>query len=94
MYEFFCFFGFYFIQTTFRFAGALKLEEVVRALSTLFARYSTVPVRGKFARLREVLLVLTSDSTTPASIFTENFTQLTSNEVEAFISLRVDISMN
>ncbi len=85
-------------QTNFRFAGALKFEEVVRALSSMFSRYSSVPMRGKFSRLREILLVLTSDSGTssggPASgggLITDNFTQLTAAEVEAFVALRVDL---
>ncbi len=78
-----------FRQNSFSFAGALKLEEVVRALTALFSRYSSVPVRGKFSRLREVLLVLTSEG--GASLVTDNFTQLTAGEVESFAALRVDL---
>jgi hypothetical protein len=77
-------------QTTFRFAGALKLEEIVRALTALFGRHSSVPVRGRFSRLREVMLVLTSDSTATSNMIADSFTQLTANEVDAFISLRLD----
>mmetsp|Transcript_50015 Transcript_50015/g.87331 ORF Transcript_50015/g.87331 Transcript_50015/m.87331 type:complete len:265 (-) Transcript_50015:71-865(-) len=77
-------------QTTFRFAGALKLEEIVRSVSSLFSRFSSVPVRGRFSRLREVMLVLTADSATPTSAIADSFTQLTSSEVEAFLVLRLD----
>ena len=78
-------------QTTFRFAGALKMEEIVRTLSSLFSRYSSVPIRGRFSRLREIMLILTSDTTTNSNLISENFTQLNSNEVEAFLILRLDI---
>jgi hypothetical protein len=78
------------MQTTFRFAGALKLEEIVRSLSALFSRFSSVPVRGRFSRLREVMLVLTSDVTSPTGLMADSFTQLTASEVEAFLVLRVD----
>jgi hypothetical protein len=37
------------------------------------------------------MLVLTSDGSTPTSVIAENFTQLTLNEVEAFIALRIDV---
>ena len=47
----------YVTTSTFRFAGALKFEECVRAISATFTRFSTVPIRGKFSRLREVMLV-------------------------------------
>jgi hypothetical protein len=66
------------------------LEEIVRALTALFGRHSSVPVRGRFSRLREVMLVLTSDSTATSSMIADSFTQLTANEVDAFISLRLD----
>ena len=80
-------------QTTFRFAGALKLEEIVRSVSSLFSRFSSVPVRGRFSRLREVMLVLTADSATPSSVIADSFTQLTGSEVEAFLVLRLDSSV-
>lgn len=70
------------------------MEEVIRALSLLFTRYSTLPVRGKFARLREIMLVLTADSSTPSLSLAENFSQLTATEVESFLNLRVDINHN
>jgi hypothetical protein len=88
-------------QTSFRFAGALKLEEIVRALSSVFGRHSSLPVRAHFSRLREVMLVLTADASTistgaggqvgGAGAFTENFSQLTASEVEVFLSLRLDV---
>ncbi len=82
------------MQTTFRFAGALKLEEIVRSLSALFSRFCSVPVRGRFSRLREVMQVLTSDTTMPLGMIGDSFTQLTSSEVEAFLILRVDAVSN
>jgi len=51
---------------------------------------STAPIRGKFSRLREVLLVLTADVSSPANAFADNFSHLTINEVRAFVALRVD----
>ncbi len=49
-----------------------------------------MPVRGRFSRLREVMLVLTADSATPTSAIADSFTQLTPSEVEAFLVLRLD----
>jgi hypothetical protein len=56
---------------------------------------SSVSIRGKFARLREILLVLTSDvSSAPTATIilqlAENFVHLTNSEVAAYIALRVD----
>jgi hypothetical protein len=81
-----------FLKTNFRFSGALKLEEIVRALSAMFTRFSSSPVRGKFSRLRELMLVLTSDSSTPAAAaaVSENLTHLTASEVDVILALRVD----
>ncbi len=69
-------------------AGALKLEEIVRSLSALFSRHSSVSIRGKFSRLREIMMVLTADSS--LSVVNENFATLTTNEVDAFYGLRID----
>eukprot|EP01034_Spumella_vulgaris_P023258 gene23258-29470_t len=81
-------------QNNFRFAGALKLEEIVRSLSALFGRYSSAPVRGKFSRLREVMQVLTTDLSACTGgvtdavklVTSESFTQLTASDVEAIIA--------
>jgi hypothetical protein len=70
-------------------SGALKLEEIVRALSSLFNRHTSVPIRGKFARLREIVMVLTADNC--ESAVSSNFATLTLNEVEAFFGLRIDV---
>jgi hypothetical protein len=53
---------------------------------------SNGPIRGKFSRLREVMLVLTSDvsSSGVPNILTENFSLLTTSEIQAFAALRVD----
>ena len=78
-------------QSTFGFAGALKLEECFRALSNMFTRYSTTPIRGKFSRLREICQVLTADvSAGVGSIAVDTYSHLTASEVNAFIALRVD----
>jgi len=79
----------YITQNSFRFAGALKFEECVRALSAMFTRCSTSPIRGKFSRLREVMLVLTSDVSS-SNVIAESFTQLTLAEAQAFAALRID----
>jgi hypothetical protein len=57
----------------------------------MFTRYSTVPIRGKFSRLREILQVLTADvSSGMSSISVDTFSHLTASEVQAFVALRVD----
>ena len=78
------------IQTTFRFAGALKFEECVRALNGIYTRCSSVPIRGKFSRMREIMMALTCDVNSPQGLQTENFSHLTANEVHAFTALRAD----
>ena len=78
-------------QTTFRFAGALKFEECVRALNGIFIQNSSITIRGKFSRLKEIMMVLTSDVTNSlGTLQADNFSQLSSNEVLAFASLRAD----
>lgn len=98
----FAFVSFSALQATFSFAGSLKLEECVRALNQAFSSLSTVSLRKKFSRLREVLVVLTSDSTllpAPASASAtstlpltqlHNLSQLTEAEAHSFLTLRSD----
>eukprot|EP01042_Synura_sphagnicola_P000548 gene548-590_t len=94
-------------QSRFHFAGALKMEECVRALTALFSKHSAVSVRGRFARLREILLVLTSDLSSTASaspsgsnsdislqIPSDSFVLLNLHEIKLFASLRLDINYN
>jgi hypothetical protein len=78
-------------QNQFRFSGALKFEECVRALSGMFGRASSSSslIRSKFSRLREIMIVLTSDNADLLQT-TDTFTHLTSSEVSAFASLRID----
>ena len=77
--------------SSFGFAGALKIEECFRALSNMFSRHSTIPIRGKFSRLREICQVLTADvSGGIASVAVDTFSYLTASEVQAFLVLRVD----
>lgn len=75
-------------QTSFSFSGAMKMEENQRAINSLFARYSSTSVRTRFTRLREELQVLTSQSL--GDSLNENYSCLTSQEVEAIFGLRVD----
>lgn len=79
-------------QTSFRFAGALKFEELVRSLGALLGRHSGLPVRGKFARLREVLQVITAEGPPQSrgGRAADSFTHLTAAEVDALAALRVD----
>jgi hypothetical protein len=78
-------------KSSFGYAGAMKLDECVRALNSMFVRYSTIPIRGKFSRLREILQVLTSDiSSGISSVSVDTYSHLTANEVQAFVALRVD----
>ncbi len=89
-----------FVQTNFRFAGALKLEEIIRSLIVLFGRHSASPVRGKFSRLREVIQVLTTDlsgclgniDNATILVASESFTQLTTSNIESILLLRIDLT--
>lgn len=75
-------------QTSFSFSGAMKMEEIVRAVMATFTRYSSTSVRTRFARLKEVMQVLTSASLSDS--LNENYTMLTAQEVEAVFALRVE----
>jgi len=76
------------LQTGFRFAGALKFEECVRAVMAVLTRASVTPIRSRFSRLREVLMVLTSD--VRSSTFADSLSQITPTEAQAILSLRRD----
>lgn len=78
----------YITQSSFGFAGALKFEECVRALSATFMRFSSSPIRGKFSRMREIMLVLTSDISS-SSLMADSFS-LTSSEIQSFLGLRIE----
>lgn len=78
-------------QTSFRYSGALKFEEVTRSVISLLSKQSSISIRTKFTRLREILTVLTFDfSSSSNNAMTENYSQLTNNEVLAFIANRQD----
>lgn len=85
-----------FIQlSSFSLCGALKLEEIVRALASLFSRHSagghgSGGVRSRFSRLREIMQVLTVASVHEVSVAHENFAHITGTEAEGLLSLRVD----
>lgn len=70
----------------------MKMEEFVRILSSVFTKYSSVPVRGKFSRLKEIMAVLTADSATSA--INDNYSHLTIPEIESFFYLRSDFKPN
>jgi hypothetical protein len=84
------------LQTTFRFAGALKFEECIRAVNSALSKASSTSLRGKFSRLREILLILTSDVSSLAAggsgsgVALDAGTTLSNNEVMAYLSLRAD----
>ncbi len=64
------------------------MEEIIRTLNALFSRHSTIPIRGKFSRLRELLIVLTSNKL--SDVLNDNFTHLLHHEIENIYQLRVD----
>lgn len=83
-------------QTTFALPGALKLEEFVRVLAGLFGRHASTPIRGKFARMREIMSILTL-AELPATGggellggLQDSYAHVTAQEAEAFLLLRVD----
>ena len=84
-------------QQSFRFSGALKFEECVRAVTSMFGKFSSNSVRTRFSRIREVMMVLTSDgssSVEAASMtFSDSLTQLTTTEAQAILSLREDLQV-
>ena len=75
-------------RCTFSFAGALKFEECVRAVQGAFGHYAGASVRGAFSRIREILIVLTTESTDGSSVGYASFSHLTTSEVQAFAALR------
>jgi len=76
-------------QSSFSFSGALKFEECVRALTSLFSSYTNAPIRSIFGRVREILKVLTTDSGDGSNIGNNSFSHITVNEAKAFAALRV-----
>jgi hypothetical protein len=56
-------------HTTFSLAGAMKLDEILRAMMSIFQRHATVPLRRKFGKLREMMLILTSDADSLSSMY-------------------------
>jgi hypothetical protein len=77
------------LQSTFSFAGALKFEECVRAVISLFSRYSTTSVRSKFTRIREIMSILSSDVSSAATL-SEGFMVLSPEDINSFLTLRID----
>ena len=79
----------YITTQTFQFCGALKMEECVRAVITCFNQKAGpgLSLRAKFGRLKEVMMVLTSDVISGAT-FADSLAQLTCKEAEVFLGLR------
>ena len=75
-------------QHSFHFCGALKLEECVRAVIAAFNQRSPAgsSLRPKFGRIREIMMVLTSDT---SSSFSDSLAQLTYSEAENILGLRL-----
>ena len=79
------------MQSSFSFAGALKIEECFRALCGIFTHAASNSLRAKFARLREVLLVLTSDVAGGSSLsHHDSFNILNEADIKTICSLRID----
>jgi hypothetical protein len=68
----------------------MKLEECVRAVITVVTKRSASSVRGKFSRLREVLVVITAEGGT-SSLQSDSFVHLTEGEIHALLTLRSDL---
>lgn len=67
------------------------MEEIVRSISLVFIKYSSTAIRSKFAKLKEMMKVLTTeDISNTAYINSDTFTQLTALEVKAISKLRTD----
>ena len=75
-------------QHSFHFCGALKMEECVRAIIAAFNQRAPMgaSLRPKFGRIREIMMVLTSDT---SSSFGDTLTQLTFAEAENVLGLRL-----
>jgi hypothetical protein len=71
----------------------MKLEECIRAVNGMFSQASTVSIRGKFSRLREITELLTADiySKAASNSLLDSLSNLTEAEGQIFLSLRVDI---
>ncbi len=68
----------------------MKFEECMRAITNIFTRASSSTIRSRFARLREIFVVITSDLSMSGGLATDSFSHLTPDEIEAFLALRVD----
>lgn len=77
-------------QHSFQFCGALKMEECVRAVIGSFNQKAGpgLSLRSRFGRIREIMMVLTSDVASSGT-FTDSLAQLTYQEAETFLGLRV-----
>jgi hypothetical protein len=78
-------------QHSFHFYGALKMEECVRSIIAVFNQKAGpgISLRSKFSRIREVMLVLTSDDT--SGTFSDSLGQLTYSEAESLLALRLPV---
>jgi hypothetical protein len=74
----------------FRFAGAIKMDECVRSVISLLNKHSGTSIRIKFARIKEILTVIT-DNSGAVILPSEQFSILTSAEIAAFSSLRAAV---
>lgn len=65
------------------------MDECFRIVFNLFIQ-SQSSLRNRFARAREIMLILTADAA--SSIQAENFIQISNAEVQIYISLRNDLT--
>ena len=74
----------------FQFSGAIKMDECVREVISMVSRYAGgASVRGKFARIKEIMSVVTAEQTAGVVLNAKDFSFLTAAEIAAFSSLRI-----
>jgi hypothetical protein len=63
------------------------MEEIIRTLNNLYTRHSSIPIRGKFSRLRELMIILTAEKL--SDVINDNFSHLLHHEIENIYQLRI-----
>lgn len=71
------------------------MEELIRAITSIFTRsFPIAAVRSKFSRLREILVVLTSDGSllSSGSFVSDSVSQISLSDIQAVLALRLDLN--
>jgi hypothetical protein len=63
------------------------MEEIIRILNNVFTRHSSIPIRGKFSRLKELMIILTAEKL--SDIINDHFNHLLHHEIENIYQLRI-----